>query len=106
METVDRPDGTIKVEVAYARPERQALVPLTLPVGASVEDAIRRSGILAQFPEIDLARNKVGIFGRLCRLDRALRDGERVEIHRPLVADPREVRRRLAAEGRSMGRKG
>lgn len=95
----------IAVEVAWALPERQVIVPLAVPAGTTAEEAIRRSGLLEQFPEIDLAKNKVGVFGRLCPLNRVLDEGDRVEIYRPLKADPKEVRRQLAAEGRTMGQK-
>lgn len=97
---------SIRVEVAYALPERQEIVALDVPAGTSVEEAIHRSGILEEFPEIDLAENKIGVFGRLYPLTRVLEAGDRVEIYRPLKADPKEVRRRLAAEGRTMGKKG
>ena len=99
-------DETVSVEIGYALPDRQVLVPLTVPAGTTVGEAIRLSGVLDAFPEIDLARNKVGIFGRLCPLEREMQDGERAEIYRPLVADPKEVRRKLAQEGRTMGKKG
>lgn len=96
---------TIEVEVAFARPDVQVLLEVSLPAGADVRSAIERSGILERFPEIDLGgRNKVGIFGRLVKLDQPLRSGDRVEIYRPLTADPREVRRRRAREGRTMRR--
>ena len=95
--------SSIPVEVAYALPDRQALLPLLVPKGATVREAIEHSGILELFPEIDLGENRVGIFGRLCTADRVLEAGDRVEIYRPLLADPKEVRRRLAAEGRSIG---
>lgn len=98
--------GTIPVEVAYALPERQVLIPLAVPRHSTVAEVIRRSGLLEQYPEIDLAVQKVGIFGRLCPLDREMEAGDRAEIYRPLIADPKEVRRRLAAEGRSIGKKG
>lgn len=96
----------IPVEVAYALPERQVLIPLIVPRHATIEEVIRQSGVLEQFPEIDLAVNKVGVFGRLCPLNREMEAGDRAEIYRPLIADPKEVRRRLAAEGRSIGKKG
>lgn len=95
--------GHIPVEVAYARPDRQVLIALTVPAGATAANAIEQSGILERFPDIDLGQNKVGVFGRLCPLDRVLEAGDRVEVYRPLVADPKEVRRRLAAKGRTMG---
>jgi len=87
----------IRVEVAYARPDVQVLLPVELEPGATVEEAVRRSGVLERFPEIDLGgRNKVGVWGRLAKLTQPLRDGDRVEIYRPLIADPKEVRRRRA----------
>jgi putative ubiquitin-RnfH superfamily antitoxin RatB of RatAB toxin-antitoxin module len=92
-------------EVTYALSQSQVLLEVRVPAGATVKAAILRSGILDRF-DIDLAVNKVGVFGKLCPLERVLQDGDRVEIYRPLVADPKDVRRRLAAEGRSMGRKG
>lgn len=90
----------ISVEVVYARPDQQVILPVQLPAGATVEEAIRRSGILERFPEIDLGRNKVGIWSRLTKLDTPLRDRDRVEIYRPLIADPKEVRRKRAEEGK------
>ncbi len=92
--------ATINVEVIYALPERQPLLRIQLAEGATVEDAIRQSGVLDIFPDIDLARNKVGIFSKLVKLDEKLRDKDRVEIYRPLIADPKEVRRKRAEEGK------
>ena len=66
-----------------------------------MEDAIRASGVLDAFPEIDLAKNKVGIFSKLVKLDETVRDKDRVEIYRPLIADPKEVRRKRAEEGKA-----
>jgi putative ubiquitin-RnfH superfamily antitoxin RatB of RatAB toxin-antitoxin module len=86
----------IRVEVAYARPETQALLSVELRDGATVHEAIEASGIRARFPEIDLASQPVGVFGRHRALTDALRDGERVEIYRPLVADPKQMRRERA----------
>jgi len=97
---------TIDVEVAYATPEEQAIVPVKLAAGATVGEAIEASGILRRFPEIDLATTKVGIFGRAVTLDQALRARDRVEIYRPLIADPKEVRRKRAAEGKEMKKGG
>jgi len=94
----------IKVEVAYALPERQSILPVVMPAGSTVQEAIMASGIRDLYPEIDLDAQKVGIFGRLAKLDEVLRAGDRVEIYRPLKADPKEVRRRLAAEGKTMGK--
>jgi putative ubiquitin-RnfH superfamily antitoxin RatB of RatAB toxin-antitoxin module len=87
----------LKIEVVYATPDRQVCYVLELEEGAKVGDAVARSGALAEFPEIDLTRNRVGIYGRLVTLGAPLGDGDRVEILRPLVADPKEARRRRAA---------
>ena len=87
--------SSIRVEVAYALPERQTLRELRLPEASTVADAIRASGLLEDFPDLDAAR--VGIFGRAVRPDARLSDGDRVEIYRPLVADPKEARRKRAA---------
>jgi putative ubiquitin-RnfH superfamily antitoxin RatB of RatAB toxin-antitoxin module len=88
---------TIPVEVVYALPKNPARKELQLPADSTVGAAIRASGLLAEYPEIDLERNRVGIFGRLVRPETILRSGDRVEIYRPLLADPKEVRRRRAA---------
>ena len=92
--------ANINVEVIYALPDRQPLLRVQLAEGATVGDAIRASGVLDEFPEIDLASNKVGIFSKLVKLDEAVRDKDRVEIYRPLIADPKEVRRKRAEEGK------
>jgi len=90
----------MNVEVIYALPHQQPLLRVQLAEGATVEDAIRASGVLDAFPEIDLSRNKVGIFSKLVKLDEKVRDRDRVEIYRPLIADPKEVRRKRAEEGK------
>jgi uncharacterized protein len=86
----------IAVEVVYTTSTRQVAKTLTLPAASSVEQAIHASGLLEAFPEIDLARQRVGVFGELVQLDDRLHGGERVEIYRPLLADPKEARRRRA----------
>ncbi|MCS6786112.1 MAG: RnfH family protein [Thiobacillaceae bacterium] len=97
----------IRVEVVYARPDRVKRVSLTLPEGATVQQAIEQSGILDEFPDIDLAgRNKVGVWNKLVKPDQVLRDQDRVEIYRPLIADPKEVRKQRAAEGKAMKKGG
>ena len=88
--------GEIRVEVAYALPEKQYLQRVTLSEGATVEEAINASGLLALRSDIDLAKNKVGIFSRPVKLADAVQDGDRVEIYRPLIADPKELRRKRA----------
>ncbi|MFN3920377.1 MAG: RnfH family protein [Methylohalobius sp.] len=81
------------VEVVYALPEVQRVIEIPFVSGMRVAQAIERSGILEEFPKIDLAMAKVGVFGRLCRLDRQLTPGDRVEIYRPLAIDPKQARR-------------
>lgn len=98
----DEPE--IRVEVVYALPDRQRLVALDVPRGTTAREAVERSGLIHEFPEIDPEDNGLGIFGRRCAPDQRLRSGDRVEIYRPLKADPKEVRRQLAARGRTMGR--
>ena len=95
----------IQVEVAYGMEREQALLSVEGDKGMTVQDAIERFGILKRFPEIDLGVNKVGIYGKLTKLDAALQTGDRVEIYRPLIADPKEQRKKRAAEGKVM-RKG
>lgn len=90
----------VRVEVAYAAAAEQAVIEVMLPAGSTVEDAIRASGILARFPEIDIMSQSVGIFGERVALTHAVRDGDRIEIYRVLVADPKEARRRRATRGK------
>ena len=96
----------IQVEVAYGTREKQVILPVRVPVGATVSQAIELSSIQSKFPEIDLGKNKVGIFGKLVKLDNELREKDRVEIYRPLIADPKEVRRQRAEEGKVMKKGG
>ena len=86
----------ITVEVVYARRDEQVLIALEVEEGATVRQAVERSGLRQRFPEIDLARMSVGIFGRVTELGTRLADGDRVEIHRPLLMDPKEARRTKA----------
>ena len=99
-------ENQILVEVAYAKPDVQVIIPLTVELGTTLEQAIEQSGILDSFPEIDLNKNKVGIFSKLAKKDVVLREKDRVEIYRPLIADPKEVRKQRAAEGKAMKKGG
>ena len=90
----------INVEVAYALPERQLIVRLAVDAGSTAAAAIEQSGIVDRFPEIAAWRGRVGIFGMHITPEAILRDGDRVEIYRPLIADPKENRRRRAARGK------
>lgn len=98
---------SINVDVCYALRDRQEIVHLRLPEGCTVQRAIEASGLLQKHPEIDLARgNKLGVFAKLVKPDAVLRDKDRVEIYRPLIADPKEVRRKRAEEGKVMKKGG
>ena len=92
----------MKIEVAYALRHKQTLLNIEVDDNASVEDAILQSNILKKYPEINLKKNKVGIFGKITSLDVKLREKDRVEIYRPLIADPKDVRKQRAAEGKIM----
>lgn len=97
----------INVEVVYALPHRQELVAVRLPEGATVREALDASGLLQKHPEIEPERNnKLGIYARLVKLDTELRDRDRVEIYRPLIADPKAVRKKRADEGKVMKKGG
>jgi putative ubiquitin-RnfH superfamily antitoxin RatB of RatAB toxin-antitoxin module len=93
---------TIPVEVAYALSDRQIVLALDVVADATVAEVITQSGILEQFPGIDLGENKVGVFGKLGKLTDTLHAGDRVEIYRPLIADPKKVRKQRAAQGKVM----
>ncbi|MDP2432413.1 MAG: RnfH family protein [Pseudomonadota bacterium] len=96
----------IHVEVVYGRQYRQKVAQVILNEGATLREAVERSGLLAEFPEIDLAKNKSGIWNKLAKLDAVVRDKDRVEIYQPLIADPKEVRKQRAAEGKVMKKGG
>ena len=91
----------IRVEVAYALPDQQTIVALTVAADATVQEVIQASGLLDQYPDIDLQKNRVGVFGKLGKLTDTLHAGDRVEIYRPLIADPKEVRKQRAAAGKA-----
>lgn len=90
------------IEVVYPLSHKQEIIQIKLPQGATVRQAIEASGLLQKYPEIDLAKNKIGIFAKLTKAEVRLRDQDRVEIYRPLIADPKEVRKQRAAEGKVM----
>ena len=96
----------IKVEVAYALKDNQQIVELLVDQGTTLEQAVEQSGILKLYPEIDIKVNKMGIFGKLGKKTAELKAGERVEIYRPLIADPKEVRRKREADGKKMKKGG
>lgn len=94
--------STIAVEVAYAEPQKQVLVEVSLPAGATVADAIEASGIQAEFTSVAFDELEAGVWGRVVSRDTPLRDGDRVELYRPLEIDPKAARRQLAARGQTM----
>lgn len=96
----------INIEVVYALPHEQTLLKQSVPAGTTIAEALQSSGVLAKHPEIDLSINKLGIFGKLSKADTVLRDKDRIEIYRPLIADPKEVRRKRAEEGKVMKKGG
>ena len=99
---VNKHPPQIIVEVSYATPAKQVIYTVEVNEGATVEEAILQSGILKEFPEIDLKVNKVGVFSKVAKLDRVLEHKERVEIYRKLIADPKVIRKQRAAEGKKM----
>src|SRR5512142_3453810 len=99
-------DEKIKIELVYALPAEQTLLKLEVPRGATIAEAVRLSGILDKYPEIDLEKGKFGIFGKLSKTDVVLREKDRIEMYRPLIADPKEVRRKRAEEGKVMKKGG
>jgi putative ubiquitin-RnfH superfamily antitoxin RatB of RatAB toxin-antitoxin module len=92
----------ITVEVAFSKPDQQVLLNIEVVKGTTLREAIQRSGIMESFPEIDLDQNTVGIFGKVRDLEEVLDAGDRVEIYRPLIADPKEIRKQRAAQGKTM----
>ena len=90
------------VEVVYARDDRQSLISLEVKEGTTLKDAIELSGILETYKQIDLSKDRLGIFSKFATLDTVLREKDRVEIYRPLIADPKKVRKERAAKAKSM----
>ncbi|AWB67242.1 RnfH family protein [Saccharobesus litoralis] len=94
----------ITIEVTFALPHKQTLLAISVNDGETIENCILQSGILREYPEIDLSVNKVGIWSRNKKLSDTVREGDRIEIYRPLIADPKEVRRRRAEKAKQEGR--
>jgi putative ubiquitin-RnfH superfamily antitoxin RatB of RatAB toxin-antitoxin module len=97
---------SINVEVAYATPEKQVIRAVNVDTGTTLGAAIVQSGIMVDFPDLELEDAKVGIFGKVAAMTTVLSEGDRVEIYRPLIADPKEIRRQRAAEGKQMKKGG
>ena len=90
------------IEVAYALPDKQSLISLEVEEGTTIKEAIEASGVLDTYDQIDLTRDKVGIFSKFATLETVLREKDRIEIYRPLIADPKKVRKERAAMGKAM----
>ncbi|EMT6577631.1 RnfH family protein [Providencia rettgeri] len=95
----------VNIEVTYALPEKQFLLSVKVKEGATIEEAILASGILALRDDIDLKKNKIGIYSRPAKLTDLVQDGDRVEIYRPLIADPKELRRKRAEKSKEVKNK-
>lgn len=93
----------LHIQVVFAYPQEQRLLAADVASGSTVEAAIRASGMLEKHPEIDLQQMRVGVFGKLCALGDRVREGDRIEIYRPLQADPKQARRERAARKISEG---
>ena len=98
-------DNTIRVEVAYALPHKQALLEIRVPDGTTALEAARQSGITSKFDGVDLDNGTLGIFGQVVAPGQVLRDGDRVEVYRPLIADPKEVRKARAERAKERRQK-
>jgi uncharacterized protein len=93
-------DAPLQIEIAYAESQRVIVKVLTLPPGSRVADALRVAALDPDFIGVDLANSPLGIFGRITRTDHALQQGDRIEIYRPLAADPKAARRERAKQFR------
>ena len=96
----------ILVEVVFALPDEQTLLAFEVDEGIKAEAVIHQSGILEKYPEIDLEMQKIGLFGKIITLNHTVREKDRIEIYRPLIADPKEVRKKRAAEGKKLKKGG
>jgi hypothetical protein len=104
LENSDNTASQMSIEVVYGVPTKQKIFTVDINAGATVEQAILASGVLTLFTEIDLTVNKVGIWNRVVKLSEVLNDLDRIEIYRPLLADPKEVRKRRAEKAKLEGR--
>ena len=99
-----QPGVSLEVEVVYAQPHAQTIVPLSLPAGSTIAGAIAASGITGRHPEVDWHSVAVGIFGKRAQPSTVLHEHDRIEIYRPLIADPKQARRKRARPPRKPGR--
>ncbi|AZZ98728.1 RnfH family protein [Pseudoalteromonas sp. R3] len=94
----------IQVEVVFALPEKATTLSVDVAEGTSVEQVVLQSGILERCPEIDPTNLSLGVWNRTVKLNHVVRDGDRIEVYRPLIADPKEARRRRAEKAKEEGR--
>ena len=94
----------IEVEVVFALPDSATVLRVEVPKGSTAEEAVLKSGMLDKCPQIDVKNLTLGVWNRTCKLDTELKAGDRVEIYRPLIADPKEARRRRAEKAKEEGR--
>jgi hypothetical protein len=94
----------VTVEVAYALPTQQSLLTLNVQPGSTIMQVIEQSGILQQYPDIDLNQQKIGVWSRPVKPEEQVKDGDRIEIYRALIADPKDLRRRRAEKAKEEGR--
>lgn len=106
MNEITATTESIYIEIAYATPEQQLILEDHVPPGTSPREAVLKSTIDEYFPEIEKENCDIGIFGKVIRPDHVLENGDRIEIYRPLIADPKEVRKKRAAQGLKMKRGG
>ena len=99
-------NAKVQIEIAYATPQKQIILQREVDAGSHARDAVKASGIDQHFPEIDLESCDLGVFGKAVADDYEVGDGDRIEIYRPLIADPKEVRRQRAARGLKMKKGG
>jgi hypothetical protein len=92
----------IQIEIVYAQQREQTVIPMKVVEGTTVAQALEQSGMAQKHPELDLKTAKVGIYGKISKPDTVLRNHDRIEIYRPLIADPKEVRKKRAEEGKAM----
>lgn len=103
MPTMADPDAMVRLSVCYARPDAVFLKEVSVPAGTSVEGAIRASGLTEAYPEVDPTTARVGIYGKLKTAETLVREGDRVEVYRPLTADPKQARRKRVQKTRATG---
>lgn len=89
-------EGVVEIEIAYAKPEKQVIVTINMPQGTTLAQAVEESGLLVRFPEISGPELKIGVFGVVCKPEQVVKQGDRIEIYRPLIHDPKEARRQRA----------